>query len=368
MCLTITDDDFSDPLTEPDVPRRWGAPSERGCNGTFLVGAGDAVHGLPASAQSVYDLHADALALASLTVAEAAGLEAEAEALAELEIVADRLLAELVDLDPNGSSRRPAEHFAVVVQVAAELADRSAQRARTTIRQVVDLSDTLASDDEAFHDEVLEQRSGLSSADDRVALTLAEAGPSLRHLSRLALAVASGAGHPGRTLWRLARSSLRQVRPDQDEALLRAECPELWSTTCVELELEVAGLLAHAVADHRTLLRFEHKRRPGRSVGALMSLSSLYTESVDDDLLPVDDRLTDTERAALHRIGWGACGSSCVHDTCDASWVATWSEPVDVQAAARQIVTTLVEVHGLTTSDDLRVVYLEPDCPFEPGG
>lgn len=288
------------------------------------------------------------------TLRRAAHLEARADQVTGLPLLADGLVAALDQTSPDDLWLAPAHRFAGIVRAAADRAAQAADIARHTTVRLLDLPDDGPVDER--HDEVLTIGLHLPIADNLVDDAADDAVPALRHLARLTLAAAShhrpadpdedagpGAAHRAH-LERLARGTLRQPLPGLHNPTLAAEAPDLWSVTIPELLVELTGLLANLVLDHRSLLILEHTDRDNRYVQALCDHGDLLVESVGSQFLTTD-RLTPHDIDQLHELGWeppGPMGEAPPnwHRLCDA--------PADVHAAAEQLVHTLLQMHGLT--------------------
>ena len=309
-----------------------------------------------------YDsLPTDTAALIRLTIAEATNLEAAAERLADVALTAGTLADELARVVPTGPARLAAERFRRTATAAAARADDAANTARHTIRRTrrsLDGDDD--SDDERYED-VLTARLHVPIARSMVDDAVADAVPALRHLARLALAVALAADDDhGAPLERLARAVLRRPLVGLSTPRLADEDPDVWSVSFDELRLELAGLLANMVADHRTFLIAACEGRTNRFVQALTFDADLHVESVEDQFLPDDEQLTDTEGARLAALGWEPPSA----DAGRVNWQVRCDEPVDVHAVADLLLATLIDVHGLTTPLDLALTTHESCDPI----
>ena len=84
----------------------------------------------------------------------------------------------------------------------------------------------------------------------------------------------------------------------------------------------------------------------------------LHVESVGDAFLDVDEKLTDAEQARLTELGWTP------PDGEPPNWHRTWDTTPTRTCAARLLVDTLVDVHGLDSIDELGLTIAETIDPF----
>jgi hypothetical protein len=318
---------------------------------TDLVDAGDLYDGLPT------DTHD----LAGLTIREAERLEADAESMTALVMLADGLLDTLRRAQPAEHWLSRAEHVAATVRAAPERAIEAAIIARRTIGRVLDLCDDSerTHEDDWLYEKVLTARLHVPIATSLLDDALADAMPAVRHLARLSLAVALEAdSDAGQDLERTARGALRVDLPGLTAPSLVAEQPELWSVTFDELRFELTGLLANMLVDHRTYLILANAECENRFVQSLTFDRGLHVESVGDHFLSGDEKLTDTEKARLEALGWSH------PDGEPPNWHRSWDESVNVHAVADLLVDTLVDVHGLDDPGALDLTIAQTVDPF----
>jgi hypothetical protein len=188
---------------------------------------------------------------------------------------------------------------------------------------------------------------------------VADIVPAVRHLARLALAVALEAdSDAGQDLERAARGVLRLDLPGLTAPSLVAEQPELWAVTLDELRFELAGVLANMLVDHRTYLILANAERENRFVQSLTFDRGLHVESVGDHFLSGDEKLTDNEKARLATLGWSS------PDGEPPNWYRDWDESVNVHAVADLLIDTLVDVHGLDDPGALDLTVARTVDPF----
>jgi len=305
--------------------------------------------------------------LARLTVANATRLEADAEIVADLALTADVLLDGVHRLRPSGLARDAAQRLRNTVRGAALRSASAADTARRTIGRTIslidvgDVGDVDDDEDDERYEEILTARLHVPIAASLVDDAMADALPAFRHLARLALATGLADGDDGLPLQRMARGVLRRPLPGGRLPRLCDEPPVLWSVTLDELRLEMAGLLANMLVDHRTYLIAAHAGRANRFVQALTFDADLHVESVEDQFLPDDEQLTEAEVQRLRELGWLAPDAAARL----VNWRVDFEPPVDVHAAADLLVSTLVDVHGLDSPLDLHLTIHESVDPFD---
>jgi hypothetical protein len=300
--------------------------------------------------------------LADDIVTEATALETEATSLALADLVAQGLLDTLTGAGVDDRWLVPATRSAHIVRAASERTTGAIGTARRVVSRVTDGARRLdqGADPEAVYDELLTTRLHLPITASLVEDASADAHAALRDLARVALASSRTVEDPTDELARRAEGVLRFTPPGLHTTTLAGETPALWSTTIDELRLEVAGLLANVVLDRRTTICIAHTGRTNRFVQALSFDRGLWIETVSNAFLDEGEQLTDRDHERLHALGWSEPTGTEPHP----NWFRQSDDEVDLVTAADLLVDTLVEVHGVTTPDDLAVTTAPTVDPY----
>ena len=287
-------------------------------------------------------------------IVEAETIERRADALSGYLLMADGLVAALDQSPAAAPWRTAAGRLAAIVRESAGRAGEAGGIARRAIDRLLDLIEEAEdSDDDQLYEAVLTARLHVPIAVSIVDDAGDDAVPAARNLARLALAVAHLDSNRAPVLGSAALGVLRMEPTDGPLAAVAEEALVLWSVTFDELAMELAGLVANLLADHRTFLVIEHAGRATRYVQLLTYDRGLLVESVSDDYLEPGDQLTAADQGRLAELGFappaaeGLAGSP--------NWSIEFDTPVDVHRVAQLLVRTLVDVHGLETPADLEL-------------
>jgi hypothetical protein len=317
---------------------------------------------LPDAHDDFDDLPTDATALTGRATVEAGQLEARADELAGVAALADSLIRAFEACPFDEVIVQRAQCLAAVVRGAAERAAEARGVAQRTLGHLWDLIEGADDiDDDRLYEDILTARLHIPIAESLVDDAVDDAVPAVRSLARLALAVTWSLPRDPQheDLHRVARGGLRLDLPGLVSALLDDEEPELRSPTVDELPLELAGLLAHALVEHRTFFIIENTEYANRYVQTLTYDRGVLVESVSDQFLG-DQPLMPTDRARLEGLGWLPPAPDGAPN-----WYRKLREPVDVIAAGQLLVRTLIDVHGLTDPAYLTLVTAATIDPFE---
>lgn len=307
---------------------------------------------------NLHDLGDDAQTLAANVVEHAVAIEHRAAALAALGLVADGLCAGLGAIGWPVGSREPAERFANAVTSgvarageAESVARRVAQRVSERMRAL----DTDSVDDETdahVYEEILTTRMHLPIAESIVADAEADVRGALRDLARTvagAVTLAGAADETARELLHRALGVLRLALPADAEPRLAEDGVEVWSTGLDTLPLEIAGLVANLLADHRNFLILAIGE--GRFVQCITYETRLWCESIGDEF--VDAPLPEEERARLVELGWTPEQGD--PESPSPNWSKGFDPPVAIGDAATLLARTLIDVHGLESPAELEI-------------